>query len=236
MTDQPAITLATFGTDMAVAVIGASGGIGHALSGLPSATGGRADPRLQPLGARAAAPEDRAARGCGGAPRSAARSGDRRDRHPARARARAGEELDGAALERAFRINATGPALVAKHFLPLLARDRKAAFAALSARVGSIEDNRLGGWHAYRASKAALNMLIRTLAIEMARRRPQALCVALHPGTVDTALSAPFQGGLAAEQLFPPQVAAARLLAVLDRLEAADSGRLFAWDGAAIPF
>ncbi|NIO42399.1 MAG: SDR family NAD(P)-dependent oxidoreductase, partial [Burkholderiales bacterium] len=88
------------------------------------------------------------------------------------------------------------PGLVAKHFLPLLAENRKTVFAALSARVGSIEDNRLGGWHAYRASKAALNMLIKTLSIELARRNPKAICVGLHPGTVDTALSKPFQSGI----------------------------------------
>ena len=144
--------------------------------------------------------------------------------------------LDAEALLRAYRINAVGPALVAKHFLPLLPRDRRTAFAALSARVGSIGDNGLGGWHAYRASKAALNMLIKTLAIELARGRPQALCVGLHPGTVDTALSQPFQRGVPAEKLFPPDVAASHLLAVLDRLEPADSGHLFAWDGARIPF
>jgi NAD(P)-dependent dehydrogenase (short-subunit alcohol dehydrogenase family) len=89
--------------------------------------------------------------------------------------------LTGSAMENAFRINAIGPALVAKHFLPLLAKDRKSAFAVLSARVGSIEDNRLGGWYAYRASKAALNMLIKTLSIELTRSFPNALCVGLHP-------------------------------------------------------
>ncbi len=144
--------------------------------------------------------------------------------------------LDAEALLRAYRINAVGPALIAKHFLPRLPRERRTAFAALSARVGSIGDNRLGGWHAYRASKAALNMLIRTLAIELARNRPRALCVGLHPGTVDTALSLPFQRGVPPEKLFAPDAAAARLLSVLDGLEPADSGHLFAWDGARIPF
>ncbi len=104
--------------------------------------------------------------------------------------------LDAASLEKAFRINASGPALVAKHFLPLLARKRKSAFAVLSARVGSISDNRLGGWYAYRASKAALNMLVRTLAIELKRSNPDALCIALHPGTVDSRLSKPFQSNV----------------------------------------
>lgn len=144
--------------------------------------------------------------------------------------------LNPEALMAAFQVNAVGPALVAKHFLPRLARDRRAVFAALSARVGSIGDNRLGGWHGYRASKAALNQMIRTLAIELARQRPQAICVALHPGTVATALSAPFQGGVAQEKLFTPDFAAERLLAVLDGLTPADSGGFFAWDGASVPW
>ena len=144
--------------------------------------------------------------------------------------------LSAEGLMAAFAVNAVGPALVAKHLLPRLPRDRRSVFAALSARVGSIGDNRLGGWHAYRASKAALNQLVRTLAIELARQRPQAICVALHPGTVDTALSAPFQGGVAAETLFTPDFAAERLLAVLEGLTPADSGGFFAWDGAPIPW
>jgi len=139
-------------------------------------------------------------------------------------------------LAAAYQVNAIGPALAAKHFLPLLARDRKTAFAALSARVGSIADNELGGWHAYRASKAALNMLLKTLSIELARRHPAALCVGLHPGTVDTALSAPFQRGVPDGKLFVPARAAAQLLAVLDGLSPEDSGGLFAWDGSRIPF
>ena len=144
--------------------------------------------------------------------------------------------LDGGALERVFRVNAVGPALVAKHFLPLLPRDRKAAFAAISARVGSIGDNRLGGWYAYRASKAALNMLIKTCAIELARRNPTALCVGLHPGTVDTALSKPFQAGVDPDSLFTPRRSAGCLLDVLDRLTPAESGKVFAWDGAQIAY
>ena len=144
--------------------------------------------------------------------------------------------LDAAALAEAFAINATGPALIAKHTLGLLRRDTKSAFACLSARVGSIEDNRLGGWHAYRASKAALNMLVRSCAVELHQRNPGALCVALHPGTVDTRLSQPFQGGVDPAKLFTPTRSARALLGVLDHLTPADSGRLFAWDGQAIPF
>jgi NAD(P)-dependent dehydrogenase (short-subunit alcohol dehydrogenase family) len=144
--------------------------------------------------------------------------------------------LDAAALARAFAVNTTGPALIAKHTLGLLRRDAKSVFACLSARVGSIEDNRLGGWHAYRASKAALNMLVRNFAIELRQRNPRALCVALHPGTVDTRLSQPFQSGVDPAKLFTPERSAGALLGVLDRLTPADSGRLWAWDGQAIPF
>ena len=144
--------------------------------------------------------------------------------------------LSAPAMATAFRLNAIGPSLVAKHFLPLLAEDRKAAFAALSARVGSIEDNALGGWHAYRASKAALNMVIKTLSIELARRRPQALCVGLHPGTVDSALSKPFQKGLPESRLFTPDQSAGRLLELLEQLSPAESGGLFAWDGQSLPY
>lgn len=139
-------------------------------------------------------------------------------------------------LKKAFTVNSIGPALVAKYFLPLLARDRKAVFAALSARVGSIEDNDLGGWYAYRASKAALNMLIKTLSIELARRNPSAICVALHPGTVDTALSKPFQSSVPNGKLLSPQLAATNLLGVLDSATVEDTGHLLAWDGTRIPF
>jgi NAD(P)-dependent dehydrogenase (short-subunit alcohol dehydrogenase family) len=138
-------------------------------------------------------------------------------------------------LLRDYRINAVGPALVARHFVPLFPRERRAVFAALSARVGSIGDNRLGGWHAYRASKAALNMILRNLAVELARSHPQAVVAGLHPGTVQTDLSAPFQKGVPAGRLFTPDVSAARLLTVIDGLGPADSGGVFAWDGARIP-
>ena len=143
-------------------------------------------------------------------------------------------DLDPGILAQYFAINAIGPALVAKHFLPLLAPDRRAVFAALSARVGSIADNRLGGWYGYRASKTALNMLVKTLSIELARSRPEAVCVSLHPGTVDTGLSRPFQRGVPPDRLFTPQVSAQHLLAVLDRLGPDDSGSCFAWDGLRI--
>ena len=134
-------------------------------------------------------------------------------------------------LMKLYCANAVGPALIAKHFLPLMPRDRRAVFAALSARVGSISDNSLGGWYSYRASKAALNMIIRNASIEMGRRNPQAVVVGLHPGTVDSALSKPFQRNIAPEKLFSPQYAVNRMLEVLERLTASDSGHCFAWDG-----
>ena len=140
-------------------------------------------------------------------------------------------QIDAAAMAQTFALNTIGPALIAKHFLPLLPRDRRAVFAALSARVGSIGDNRLGGWHSYRASKAALNMLIRNFAIELGRTHKQAICVGLHPGTVATGLSAPFQRGVPAERLFTPDESAAHLLRVIDGLTPADSSECFAWDG-----
>jgi NAD(P)-dependent dehydrogenase (short-subunit alcohol dehydrogenase family) len=140
------------------------------------------------------------------------------------------------AYAKAFAINAIGPALIAKHFLPLLPRDRRAIFAAISARVSSISDNRLGGWHAYRASKAALNMIMRNCAIELGRSHTQAVIAALHPGTVDTPLSEPFQRNVAEGKLFTPDYSAEYMLKVLDGLTAADSGNLFAWDGQRIDF
>ncbi len=146
------------------------------------------------------------------------------------------EEVTPEGLLEAFTVNAAGPALAAKHFTPLLPRDRRGAFLALSARVGSIGDNRLGGWWSYRASKAALNMMVRCLAVELARSRPDAVCAALHPGTVDTALSRPFQRGVAPGRLLTPEGSADRLLAVADRLTPADSGGFFAYDGAPVPF
>lgn len=142
--------------------------------------------------------------------------------------------IDPAAMAQAFAINAIGPALLMKHFLPLLPREGKSIFATLSAKVGSIGDNHLGGWYSYRASKAALNQLARTAAIELKRSRPSAICVALHPGTVDTGLSAPFaKAGL---DVRTPEGAAAQMLATLDRLSAQDSGGFFTYRGEALPW
>jgi NAD(P)-dependent dehydrogenase (short-subunit alcohol dehydrogenase family) len=144
--------------------------------------------------------------------------------------------IDAESMLEVFRVNTIGPVLLAKHFLPLLRRDARTLFAALSARVGSITDNRLGGWASYRASKAALNMLLRTAAIEHRRRWPETVVVALHPGTVDTPLSSPFQGRVPEGKLFTPAFAVERLLDVLNGLDAADSGGFFAWDGQPIEF
>lgn len=143
--------------------------------------------------------------------------------------------LDPAAMAYTFAINTIAPALVAKHVLPRFPRDRRAVFAALSARVGSIGDNRLGGWYSYRASKAALNQIIRTASIELAVRHPLAVCVGLHPGTVDTPLSKPFQGGRDPHQLFPPDRAAAHLLDVVARLTPSGTGECYDWKGEAVP-
>jgi NAD(P)-dependent dehydrogenase (short-subunit alcohol dehydrogenase family) len=145
-------------------------------------------------------------------------------------------ELSPDALAAVFAANCIGPALVAKYFLPLMRNGEKSVFAALSARVGSIEDNRLGGWVSYRASKAALNMVLKTLSIEHARRWPESVVVGLHPGTVDTALSRPFSKRVEPDKLFTPERAARHLLAVVDGLNAADSGYTYAWDGKRIPF
>ena len=138
-----------------------------------------------------------------------------------------------------LRVNTVLPGLIASAALDRLARGdaaapQKAIFAALSARVGSITDNRLGGWHSYRAAKAALNQLIRTFSVELARKAPHAVCVGLHPGTVDTALSKPFQRGVPKDKLFAPAYSAERLLRVLDGLDASASGRVFDWAGEEI--
>lgn len=133
-----------------------------------------------------------------------------------------------------FKANTIFPALVAKHFIPKLAKDTKSVFAAISARVGSISDNRLGGWYAYRASKAALNMFIKTASIETKRVNPKAVIVGVHPGTVDSHLSEPFQARVPQGKLFTPEYSATKLIEVLDGLRVEDSGKCFAWDGKEI--
>ena len=145
-------------------------------------------------------------------------------------------DLDPQKLAEVIRVNTIGPALLAKHFLPVLRRDAKSVFAAISARVGSISDNRLGGWSSYRASKAALNMLLRTFSIEHARANTDSVVVALHPGTTDTALSKPFQRNVPEGKLFLPAFVAERLLSVIDGLTSEDSGGFFAWDASPIQY
>ena len=143
-------------------------------------------------------------------------------------------QIDPTHMALSFAINATGPALLMKHFLPLLARDRRAVFATLSARVGSISHNRLGGWYSYRAAKAALNQIVRSAAIELARTHRLAICVALHPGTVNTGLSGPFaKAGL---EVQTPHQAAERLVGVIDALTPSKTGLLLDHQGAQIPF
>jgi NAD(P)-dependent dehydrogenase (short-subunit alcohol dehydrogenase family) len=145
-------------------------------------------------------------------------------------------ELDPAWLARSFATNAIGPAIVAKHFLPVMPRTGRCVFAALSARVGSISDNKLGGWYGYRAAKAALNQLIRTAAIEEKRRNDRAIVVGLHPGTVNTALSRPFQGNVQPGRLFDTERAALQLLDTIEGLKVPDSGKLFDYEGVEVPF
>jgi len=143
-------------------------------------------------------------------------------------------DLDPATLARSFAVNAIGPALLMKHFLPLLPKSGRSVFATLSARVGSIGDNRLGGWYAYRASKAALNQLVHTAAVELARRKPEAICVALHPGTVRTPLTEGFaKTGLEVQE---PGLAAQRLLSVCEALTPDQSGGFFDHLGKPVPW
>jgi NAD(P)-dependent dehydrogenase (short-subunit alcohol dehydrogenase family) len=137
-------------------------------------------------------------------------------------------------LQHSFAVNAVGPLLIGKHFQTLLHRQQRAVFASLSARVGSIGDNRLGGWYSYRAAKAAQNMITRNLSIELRRRARGIICVALHPGTVDTELSRPFQSRVSDQALFTPERAARQLLTVIDALQPVDNGGFFAWDAQRI--
>lgn len=138
-------------------------------------------------------------------------------------------------LLRLFEVNSIGPLMVARELLRAAGR-RPLKFAALSAMVGSITDNRLGGWYGYRASKAALNQLLKTLALECRIRHPQATILAIHPGTTDTDLSRPFQRNVAPGKLYSPAQSAARILAVVHSCSVADNGRFLNWDGSEIPW
>ncbi len=145
-------------------------------------------------------------------------------------------QIDSKNLLYYFQVNSIGAVLLAKHLMPLLRHGDRSVFASISAKVGSIGDNRLGGWYGYRASKASLNMLLRTTAIEYSRRCPNTIVVALHPGTTDTRLSRPFQKNLPPEKLFSVDYTVNLLLAVLKDLNIKDSGKFFSWDGTLLPW
>jgi NAD(P)-dependent dehydrogenase (short-subunit alcohol dehydrogenase family) len=145
-------------------------------------------------------------------------------------------QVSRAALEQSFAVNAFAPLLLAQALDAALPAQAPFHFASLSARVGSISDNHLGGWYAYRAAKAAQNQLLRTLALEWRRRKPQGCVSLLHPGTTATALSSPFQAGVAPQKLFSPARAAGQLLDVLEGLSPEQTGQFWAWDGQPIPW
>lgn len=145
-------------------------------------------------------------------------------------------QCDEQTMLRVLSVNTVAPLMLLKAVVPAINRSKPAMLATLSAMVGSISDNRLGGWYAYRASKAALNQLLKTLSIELARTHPGATVLALHPGTTDTHLSKPFQSNLSENQLFSPEVTALRLLAVIGAAEPAQTGRFLNWTGAEIPW
>jgi NAD(P)-dependent dehydrogenase (short-subunit alcohol dehydrogenase family) len=144
------------------------------------------------------------------------------------------EQISLAAMQQIFAVNAYGPILLAQALMPWLKARRRVVFASLSARVGSIADNRLGGWYSYRASKAAQNQLLKTLSVELVRRNPESVVLALHPGTTDTGLSRPFQANVSQEKLFSPDFVAERLLHLMTQATPVDTGRFIAWDGQAI--
>ncbi|MFL2771543.1 MAG: SDR family NAD(P)-dependent oxidoreductase [Rhodospirillaceae bacterium] len=146
---------------------------------------------------------------------------------------RAIKSLDGITMDHLFRINATGPALIAKYISPFLSKTQKSVLGFLSARVGSISDNFLGGWYSYRASKAALHMIVKTLAVELNRTNPNTICVAMHPGTVHTHLSHPFVAGKKSVSVKPSD-AALNLLTVIDNLKPHQTGLIWDWEGKEI--
>jgi NAD(P)-dependent dehydrogenase (short-subunit alcohol dehydrogenase family) len=145
-------------------------------------------------------------------------------------------QLEAGRLLQSFQVNAIGASLLAKHLLPLLKHEHPNVLAAISAKIGSIGDNRLGGWYGYRASKAALNMFMKTASIEYSRKSPNTIIALLHPGTTDTRLSKPFQRGVPPEKLFSVERTVSQLMAVIDGLESSDSGEFFNWDGSRLPW
>ncbi len=141
------------------------------------------------------------------------------------------QELSAEKFEHLFSVNTIVPAIIAKHFIPRLNKEKNSVFAVLSARLGSISDNQLGGWYAYRASKAALNMIIKNAAIETSRKNKKATIIGVHPGTVNSKLSKPFQSNIPKNKLFTANYSAQKILDVLYHLKPQDSGKCFAWDG-----
>ena len=133
-----------------------------------------------------------------------------------------------------LNVNTVGPAIIGKHFLPLLNKNNKSVMAFLSARVGSISENKLGGWYAYRASKSALNQIIKTFSLELKRTNPKAIIIGLQPGTVDSELSAPFKRSVSKNKLFSAEYSASQLLGVIERVDESSSGNLISWDGEII--
>ena len=133
-----------------------------------------------------------------------------------------------------LNVNTVGPAIIGKYFLPLLNKDDKSVMAFLSARVGSISENKLGGWYAYRASKSALNQVIKTFSIELKRTNPKAIIIGLQPGTVDSELSAPFKRSVSNNKLFTAEYSVSQLLEVIERADESSSGNLISWDGEII--
>jgi NAD(P)-dependent dehydrogenase (short-subunit alcohol dehydrogenase family) len=146
------------------------------------------------------------------------------------------QQIQADALLRYFQVNSIGAVLLAKHLLPLLKHQERSIFASISAKIGSIGDNQLGGWYGYRASKAALNMFMHTVAVEYSRKSPRTIVVLLHPGTTDTRLSKPFQRNVPPEKLFPVERTVTQLLAVIEGLQSDNSGQFFSWDGSEIPW
>lgn len=146
------------------------------------------------------------------------------------------EDFSAEAMSQAFAVNTTGFGLLVQALIPWLRHKELKRIAAISAKVGSITDNRLGGWYAYRSSKAALNMLVRGLSVELPRRCKPVACVALHPGTTESALSEPFRQSLAQLKVHSPAETAANLFAVLDAVTEDDNGRFLSWDGSELPW
>ena len=144
------------------------------------------------------------------------------------------KDINHESMTKVMSVNTIGPSLIGRYFIPLLTKDTKSVLAFLSARVGSISDNKLGGWYAYRASKTALNQIIKNFSIEVKRTNPDAIFVGLQPGTVKSYLSKPFEKNVKDNKLFTPDYSAKKLLEVIAKLEIKDTGKIFAWNGEEI--